>query len=36
VSLPSARFVAKDGDWHLPDTRDVADIIGAVEELLSS
>ena len=36
AALPSARFVAKDGDWHLPDARDVVDIIGAVEELLSS
>jgi pimeloyl-ACP methyl ester carboxylesterase len=34
--LPSARFVARDGDWHLPDARDVDDIIGAVEELLGS
>jgi pimeloyl-ACP methyl ester carboxylesterase len=36
AALPSARFVAKDGAWHLPDARDVDDIIGAVEELLSS
>ena len=36
AALPSARMVAKDGDWHLPDARDVDDIIGAVEELLSS
>ena len=36
AALPSARFVAKDGAWHLPDARDVGDIIGAVEELLSS
>lgn len=34
--LPSARFIAKDGDWHLPDVRDVDDIIGAIEELLGS
>lgn len=34
--MPSARFVAKDGAWHLPDARDVDDIIDAVEELLSS
>jgi pimeloyl-ACP methyl ester carboxylesterase len=34
--LPSARFIAQDGAWHLPDARDVADIIGAVEELLGS
>ena len=36
AALPSARFVAKDGAWHLPDARDVGDIIGAVEELLGS
>ena len=36
AALPSARFIAKDGAWHLPDARDVGDIIGAVEELLSS
>ena len=36
AALPSAQFVAKDGAWHLPDARDVGDIIGAVEELLSS
>ena len=35
AALPSARFVAKDGAWHLPDARDVGDIIDAVEELLS-
>ena len=35
-ALPSARMVAKDGAWHLPDARDVDDIIDAVEELLSS
>jgi pimeloyl-ACP methyl ester carboxylesterase len=34
--LPSARFLAKDGAWHLPDARDVDDIIAAVEELLGS
>jgi pimeloyl-ACP methyl ester carboxylesterase len=34
--LPSARFVAEDGAWHLPDARDVGDIIQAVEELLRS
>ena len=34
--LPSARFVPRDGDWHLPDARDVDDIIGAVEALLGS
>ena len=36
AALPSARMVAKDGAWHLPDARDVDDIIDAVEELLSS
>jgi DNA-binding SARP family transcriptional activator/pimeloyl-ACP methyl ester carboxylesterase len=36
AALPSARFLARDGAWHLPDARDVGDIIGAVEELLSS
>ncbi len=36
AALPQARFLAKDGAWHLPDARDVADIIGAVEELLNS
>jgi pimeloyl-ACP methyl ester carboxylesterase len=36
AALPSARFVAKDGAWHLPDARDVGDIMDAVEELLSS
>lgn len=36
AALPSARFVAKDGAWHLPDARDVGDIIDAVEQLLSS
>jgi pimeloyl-ACP methyl ester carboxylesterase len=36
ASLPSARFIPKDGAWHLPDARDVADIIDAVEELLGS
>ena len=35
AALPSARFVAKDGAWHLPDARDVGDIIDAVEDLLS-
>lgn len=34
--LPFVRFVAQDGAWHLPDARDVADIIGAVDDLLSS
>jgi pimeloyl-ACP methyl ester carboxylesterase len=33
-ALPSARLVAKEGAWHLPDARDVGDIIDAVEELL--
>ena len=36
ATLPSARFIAKDGAWHLPDARDVDDIIDAVEELLNS
>jgi pimeloyl-ACP methyl ester carboxylesterase len=36
AALPSARFVAKDGAWHLPDARDADDIIAAVEELLGS
>ena len=36
AALLSARLVAKDGAWHLPDARDVGDIIGASEELLSS
>jgi DNA-binding SARP family transcriptional activator/pimeloyl-ACP methyl ester carboxylesterase len=36
ATLPSARFLAKDGAWHLPDARDVGDIIGDVEELLNS
>jgi len=36
AALPSVRFVAKDGGWHLPDARDVGDIIGVVEELLGS
>jgi pimeloyl-ACP methyl ester carboxylesterase len=36
AALRSVRFLAKDGAWHLPDARDVADIIDAVEELLSS
>jgi pimeloyl-ACP methyl ester carboxylesterase len=36
ASLPSARFLPEDGAWHLPDSRDVDGIIGAVEELLSS
>ena len=35
AALPAARFVAKDGAWHLPDARDVGDIIDAVDELLS-
>ena len=34
AALPSARFVARDGAWHLPDARDVDDIITAVDELL--
>ncbi len=34
--LPSARFIAREGGWHLPDARDVADIIDAVEVLLNS
>jgi len=34
--LPSVRFVAKDGAWHLPDARDMDDIISAVDELLDS
>ena len=33
---PLVRFIAKEGDWHLPDARDVGDIIAAVEELLGS
>jgi len=36
AALPSAHFVARDGAWHLPDARDTADIIAAVEGLLSS
>jgi DNA-binding SARP family transcriptional activator/pimeloyl-ACP methyl ester carboxylesterase len=36
AALPSARFVAKGGAWHLPDARDVGDIITAVEDLLRS
>ena len=36
AALPAARFVARDGAWHLPDARDVGDIIAAVEELLRS
>ena len=36
AALPSARFVAKDGAWHLPDARDIPDIISVVEELLRS
>ena len=36
AALPAARFIAKDGDWHLPDARDVGDITAAVEELLAS
>ncbi len=36
VALPHARFVARDGAWHLPDARDVGDIVDAVEELLRS
>jgi DNA-binding SARP family transcriptional activator/pimeloyl-ACP methyl ester carboxylesterase len=36
AALPLARVVAKDGAWHLPDARDVDDIIDAVEDLLSS
>jgi len=36
ATLPSARFIARDGAWHLPDARDVDDIIDAVEELLNS
>jgi DNA-binding SARP family transcriptional activator/pimeloyl-ACP methyl ester carboxylesterase len=34
--LPSARFEAKDGAWHLPDARDVDGIMAAVDELLGS
>ncbi len=36
AALLSARFVAMDGAWHLPDARDVGDIIDAGEDLLSS
>ena len=36
AALPAARFVARDGAWHLPDARDVGAIIAAVEELLRS
>jgi len=36
ATLPSARFIAKDGAWHLPDARDVGEIIDAVEVLLGS
>ena len=36
AALPSVRFIAKDGAWHLPDARDVGDITGAVEELLTA
>jgi pimeloyl-ACP methyl ester carboxylesterase/DNA-binding SARP family transcriptional activator len=33
AALPSVRFVPRDGAWHLPDSRDVAAIAGAMEEL---
>jgi pimeloyl-ACP methyl ester carboxylesterase/DNA-binding SARP family transcriptional activator len=36
AALPSVRFVAKDGGWHLPDTRDVDSIVAAMEELFTS
>jgi len=36
AALPSARFVAENGAWHLPDARDVAGIIATAEELLLS
>ena len=36
AALPSVRFVAMDGSWHLPDSRDVASIVEAIEELLAS
>ncbi len=35
AALPSARFVAAEGAWHLPDARDVGTILDVVEELLS-
>jgi DNA-binding SARP family transcriptional activator/pimeloyl-ACP methyl ester carboxylesterase len=35
AALPSVRFIAKDGNWHLPDSRDVASIVDAIEELLA-
>ncbi len=36
AALPHARFVARDGAWHLPDARDVGEIVGAVADLLQS
>jgi len=36
AALPSVRFVPKDGAWHLPDSRDVASIAEAMEELFST
>ena len=36
AALPSVRFVPKDGAWHLPDSRDVASIAAAMEELFST
>jgi pimeloyl-ACP methyl ester carboxylesterase len=35
AALPSVRFIPKDGSWHLPDSRDVASIVEAIEELLA-
>ena len=35
AALPGADCVAKDGAWHLPDARDVGDIIDAVDDLLT-
>jgi DNA-binding SARP family transcriptional activator/pimeloyl-ACP methyl ester carboxylesterase len=35
AALPSVRFIAKDGSWHLPDSRDVASIVEVIEELLA-
>jgi hypothetical protein len=35
AALPHVRFIAKDGHWHLPDSRDVESIVDAMQELFA-
>jgi DNA-binding SARP family transcriptional activator/pimeloyl-ACP methyl ester carboxylesterase len=36
ATLPSVRFVPRDGGWHLPDSRDVGSIVTLMEDLFST